>query len=179
MARNIELVFASFTILCIIEIGLKAALTVSHYHLLDNSNLSSSFVSASLIRVIDLTSINQRTNFDYKRLCLSQCNQEQTCLLVSYDSNSFLCTLFDSGPNINDIYNGLPNVAYIKNYYKERSAVYCTSDQFYDNYSCGKFLLYLNRFKFLTELKKSLMRIKKNSFTKKLIQINKQNLFFK
>lgn len=139
MARNIELIVVTFTILCTIQLGLKAELTVSHYHLLDNSNLSSSFVTASLIRAIDLTSINQRTNFDSKRLCLSQCNQDQTCLLVSYDSNSLLCTLFDSGPNINDVFNGMPNVAYIKNYYKERSAVFCTSDQFYDDYSCGRF----------------------------------------
>lgn len=116
----------------------SASVSVSRYHLLDKSNLTSDFLSECLINSLNIPINTQRANFDYKRYCLSLCNQYVTCLVVNYDSVNLICSLYNTGPSQNDLNSLASNVDSLNIYYKQRSASSCTYLQYYDGYSCGK-----------------------------------------
>lgn len=114
-----------FSILIIKSNRIDSITSISRYRLLPNSNLTASFLSKSLIKVVNAPTL---------RFCLSQCNQDSTCLLANYDSSQLTCSLFDSGVNSNDLVSVTTN---LNIYYRERSSSLCTNSQYYDNYSCG------------------------------------------
>lgn len=111
---------------------------INQFRLIANANLSIPYDSMNLIQASSVPSYNGKIGSEPKRSCLKQCNQLFSCLVVYFNSNDLTCAMYSSGPKSEDLISLSSNYIYI--FYKQRAQDLCTSEQYHDNYSCGRYI---------------------------------------